>query len=68
MCVSFSKGNLILIILCLVKVKKPLQKPCTNNLAQRRIQKARDWSKCIKIENITVKKTFAGTDHTTCRE
>ena len=24
---------------CLVKVKKPLQKPCTNNLAQRRIQK-----------------------------
>ena len=30
---------------CLVKVKKPLQKPCTNNLAQRRIQKDRNQSK-----------------------
>ena len=26
-------------IVCLVKVKKPLQKLCTNNLAQRRMQK-----------------------------
>ena len=53
-----------LIFLCLVKVKKPLQKPCTNNLAQHRIQKDRDQSKYI-IENVTVEKTFAGTDQTT---
>ena len=31
---------------CLVKGKKPLQKPCTIHLAQRRIQKDRDQSKC----------------------
>ena len=42
-------------IVCLVKVIKPLQKLCTNNLAQRRMQK-RSWS---------VKKTFARTDQTT---
>ena len=30
-----------IVIECLVKVKKPLQKPCTINLAQRRIQKDR---------------------------
>ena len=42
-------------IVCLVKVKKPLQKLCTNNLAQRRMQK-RSWS---------VKKTFARTNQTT---
>ena len=41
----------------LVKVKKPLQKPCTKNLAKRRIQKDRDESKLYKIENVTVKKT-----------
>ena len=34
-----------LIIECLVKVKKTLQKPCTINLALRRIQKDRDQSK-----------------------
>ena len=28
-----------------VKVKKPLQKPCTNNLAQRRIQKDRSLAR-----------------------
>ena len=60
MCVSFSKGNLILIILCLVKVKKPLQKPCTNNLAQRRIQKARDWSKCIKLKILQSRRLLQG--------
>ena len=32
-------------LLCLVKVKKTLQKPCTNNLAQRRIKEDRDQSK-----------------------
>ena len=41
-----------------IKVKK---KPCTINLAQRRIQKDRDQSKYTKIENVTVKKTFAWT-------
>ena len=30
---------------CLVTVRKPLQKLCTINLAQRRIQKDRDQSK-----------------------
>ena len=35
----------ISIVECLVKVKKPLQKPCINNLAQRRIKKDRDQSK-----------------------
>ena len=35
----------ISIVEYLVKVKEPLQKPCTNNLAQRRIQKDRDQSK-----------------------
>ena len=50
---------------CLVKVKKPLQKPCTNNLAQRRIPKDLDQSKKDKIENVTVKKTSTGTDQTT---
>ena len=29
----------------LIKVEKPLQKPCMINLAQRRIQKDRDQSK-----------------------
>ena len=53
-----------IVIECLVKVKKPLQKPCTINLAQRRIQKDRDQS-TDEIENVTVKKTFAGTDQTT---
>ena len=33
---------------CKIKVKKPLQKPCID-----------------QIENVTVKKTFAGTDQTT---
>ena len=36
---------MIMIIECIIKVKKPLQKPCTINLAQRRIQKDRDQSK-----------------------
>ena len=50
----------------LVKVKKKtLQKPCTNNLAQRRIPKDLDQSKKDKIENVTVKKTSTGTDQTT---
>ena len=40
-----------------IKVKETLQKPCTINLAQRRIQKDRDQSKYNKIENVTVKKT-----------
>ena len=48
-----------------IKVKKPLKKPFTINLAQRRIQKDRDQSKYNKIENVTVKKTFAWTDQTT---
>ena len=37
--------NKVCMYVCLVKVKKTLQKPCTNNLAQRRIQKDRDQSK-----------------------
>ena len=32
--------------------KKPLQKPCTNNLAQRRMQKGRDQSKYIKLKTL----------------
>ena len=32
--------------------EKPLQKPCTNNLAQRRIQKDRDQSKYIKLKTL----------------
>ena len=48
---------------CLVKVKKKTpQKPCAINLAQRRIQKDRDQSWIDQIENVTVKRTLAGTD------
>ena len=37
--------SVLRILLCLVKVKKALQKQSTNNLAQPRIQKDRDQSK-----------------------
>ena len=45
---------------CLVKVKKPLQKPCTNNLAQRRIQKDRDQSKYIKLKTLQSRRLLQG--------
>ena len=47
-------------MLCLVKVKKPLQKPCTNNLAQRRIQKDRDQSKYIKLKTLQSRRLLQG--------
>ena len=50
----------MLMIMCLVKAKKPLQKQCTNNLAQRRIQKARDWSKCIKLKILQSRRLLQG--------
>ena len=48
------------LVLCLVKVKKPLQKPCTNNLAQRRIQKDRDQSKYIKLKTLQSRRLLQG--------
>ena len=47
---------------CLVKVKKPLQKSCTNNLAQRRIQmKDRDQSiKYIKLKMLQSRRLLQG--------
>ena len=45
---------------CLVKVKKPLQKPCTNNLVQRRIQKDRDQSKYIKLKTLQSRRLLRG--------
>ena len=45
---------------CLVKVKKTLQKPCTNNLAQRRIQKDRDQSKYIKLKTLQSRRLLQG--------
>ena len=50
----------------LVKVKKkPLQKPCTNNLAQRRIQKDRDQSKYIKLKMLQSRRLLQGLIKTT---
>ena len=47
--------------LCLVKVeKKTLQKPCTNNLAHRRIQKDRDQSKYIKLKTLRSRRLLQG--------
>ena len=44
---------------CLVKVKKKTpQKPCTNNLAKRRIQK--DQSKYIKLKTLQSRRLFQG--------
>ena len=40
--------------------KKTLQKPCTNNLAQRRIQKDRDQSKYIKLKTLQSRRLFQG--------
>ena len=45
---------------CLVKVKKKLQKPCTNNLAQRRIQKDCDQSKYLKLKTLQSRRLFQG--------
>ena len=47
---------------CLVKVKNPLQKPCTNNLAQRWIQmKDRDQSiKYIKLKMLQSRRLLQG--------
>ena len=47
-------------MLCLVKVKKPLQKPCTNNLAQRRIPKDLDQSKKIKLKTLQSRRLLQG--------
>ena len=44
-CLVKAKKNTAVQCLVKVKNKKTLQKPCTNNLAQRRIQKDRDQSK-----------------------
>ena len=41
-------------------VKKPLQKPCANNLAQRRIQKDRDQSKYIKLKTLQSRRLLQG--------
>ena len=43
-----------------LKVKKPLQKPCTNNLAQRRIQKDRDQSEYIKLKTLQSRRLLQG--------
>ena len=45
---------------CLVNVKKPLQKPCRNNLAQRWIQKDGDQSKYIKLKTLQSRRLLQG--------
>ena len=43
---------------CLVKVKKPLQKPCANNLAQRRIDNI--YLKQIKLKTLQSRRLLQG--------
>ena len=54
--VSSTNNNL----LCKIKIKKPLQKPCTVNLAQRRIQKDRSQSKYIKLKTLQSRRLLQG--------
>ena len=51
---------IICFVQCLVKVKKTVQKLCTNNLAQRRIQKDRDRSKYIKLKTLQSRRLLHG--------
>ena len=54
------RNRINILIQCLVKVKKPLQKPCTNNLVQRGIQKDRDQSKYIKLKTLQSRRLLQG--------
>ena len=49
-------------LICCVQLrkKKTLQKPCTNNLAERGIQKDRDQSKQIKLKTLQSRRLLLG--------